>query len=127
MRSWFSGKRSIDQLVEDFITAGAKVPDIVGPRDVSAYERADGAMRKIAAELRSHGAEGDAALLKLMDNSNVVVRMRAAAACLETARDQAVNLLADICDLRAGKISMDAMHALLFAGEFDMKTGPKRR
>jgi len=84
-------------------------------------------MSDIAKQLLARGSEGEDALLKLMDHRNAVVRMKAAAACLDLSRDRAVNVLADICDLRAGKVSMDAMHALLFAGEFDMKTGPKRR
>ena len=50
-----------------------------------------------------------------------------AAACLDIARDRAVNVLADICELRIGNASMSAMLALLFAGEFDMETGPRRR
>ena len=119
--------RSVAQLAESFTAVGKTVPDIVGPRDIAAYEKVDSAMREIAEILRTRGAEGDAALVGLMDHSSVVVRARAAAACLEISRDRAVNVLADICDLRAGKVSMDAMHALLFAGEFDMKTGPKRR
>lgn len=84
-------------------------------------------MSDIAKQRQARGGEGEEALLKLMDHKNAVVRMRAAAACLNVSRDRAVNVLADVCDLRAGKVSMDAMHALLFVDEFDLETGPKRR
>ena len=36
-------------------------------------------------------------------------------------------MLIDICEMNAGEISMDAQMSLMFIGEFDMKTGPKRR
>lgn len=84
-------------------------------------------MSDIAKQRQARGGEGEEALLKLMDDRNAVVRMRAAAACLNVSRDRAVNVLADVCDLRAGKVSMDAMHVLLFVDEFDLETGPKRR
>ncbi|MBL8690016.1 MAG: DUF2019 domain-containing protein [Rhodospirillaceae bacterium] len=125
--SWRKPKSSVDQLVDELVRAGKKVPDLVGPTEISAYDAADRAMRKIAEAIKALGPEGEAALMKLMDHKIPVVRVRAAGACMSFARDRAVNVLADVCELRAGQVSMDAMHVLLFAGEFDMKTGPKRR
>ncbi len=127
MKFFSRAPQSVAQLVERFIATGTGLPDIVGPGDVRGYDKADSAMRDIAKQLQARGAEGEEALLTLMDHKHAVVRMRAAAACLNVSRDRAVNVLADICDLRAGKVSMDAMHALLFADEFDLETGPKRR
>ena len=68
-------------------------------------------------------------MIALFDHHEAAVRGEAAAECLRygIACDKAVNTLADICDLRAGAVSMSAMGALIFAGEFDMETGPKRR
>lgn len=125
--NWRKPKSSVGQLVDELVKVGKKVPDLVGPTEISAYDKAEREMRKTADALKSLGPEGEAALMNLMDHEIPVVRVRAAGACMSFARDRAVNVLADVCELRAGKVSMDAMHVLLFAGEFDMKTGPKRR
>lgn len=83
----------------------------------------------VAREIASRGEAGANAMTALFDHREAAVRGRAAAECLRynIARDRAINTLADICDLRAGHVSADAMVALISADEFDMKTGPKRR
>lgn len=84
--------------------------------------------RSICDEILSRGNAGTDIMIKLMSHSEVAVRGEAAARCLlrNIERDHAINVLADICDLREGNVSMMAAHALMVAGEFDMKTGPIR-
>ncbi|MBL8688439.1 MAG: DUF2019 domain-containing protein [Rhodospirillaceae bacterium] len=85
--------------------------------------------RAIGDEILSRGEAGASAMITLMSHGDTAVRGAAAARCLlrNVDRDHAINVLADICDLRAGNVSMNAADALMFAGEFDMETGPIRR
>jgi len=118
---------SLKQLVEGFVISGKSIREPwFGSMDVEIYNTAVRRMSVIAKAMRALGAQGDQALIALMDHKNVAVRGRAAAACRDFARDQAINVLADICDLRVGQMSMDAMHALFAIDAFDMKTGPIR-
>lgn len=117
----------LDRLTERFIAAGKSIPPMMmGADEVEIYNRAVRITHDIGAAMEAQGQAGQEALIALMAHDTIAVRARAAAACRGFARDQAVNVLADVCDLRAGQMSMDAMHSLLAIGAFDMKAGPIR-
>jgi len=117
----------LDRLTERFIAAGRSIPPMMmGADEVEIYNRAVRVMRDIGFAMDAQGQAGQEALIALMAHGNIAVRAGAGAACRGFARDHAVNVLADICDLRAGQMSMDAMYSLLAIGAFDMKAGPIR-
>jgi len=125
METW-SGQ-SLKQLADGFIAAGESIPEMMmGKSEVDAYNKAVRVMSEIATAMQALGDEGRQALITLMGHKNVAVRARAASACREFARDRAVAVLSDVCELRAGQMSMDAMHSLMAMGAFDMKSGPMR-
>lgn len=117
----------LDRLTERFIAAGRSIPPMMmGADEVEIYNRAVRVTHDIGAAMEAQGQAGRDALIALMAHDNFVVRARAGAACRGFARDQAVNVLADVCELNVGQMSMDAMHSLLAIGAFDMKAGPIR-
>jgi hypothetical protein len=117
----------LDRLTERFIAAGKSIPPMMmGADEVEIYNRAVRITHDIGLAMEAHGQAGQEALIALMAHDNFVVRARAGAACRGFARDHAVNVLADVCELNVGQMSMDAMHSLLAIGAFDMKAGPIR-
>jgi len=126
MTSKWSG-RSVDSLVGTFLQLGKSYPPIDGEGGVEAFDRHRNEMAAVAKALKESGSEGEAALLSLMDHELVPIRLTAAQASLSFAKDRAIDVLIDIIEARAAEFSMDAMFTLLFAGEYDMNAGPKRR
>lgn len=118
-----------EDLIAEFAALAEEHEELMWRGRVSKANRLHDRNEAIAREIASRGEAGANAVTALLDHHEAAVRGRAAAECLRynIARDKAINTLADICDLRAGHVSASAMSALLFAGEFDMKTGPKRR
>jgi hypothetical protein len=121
--------RSVEDLIAEFAALAEEHEDLMGMGRVTKANRLRTRDRAIAHEIISRGEAGASAMTALFEHDVTAVRGRAAAECLRhgLARDRAINTLADICDLRAGHVSASAGHVLIVAGEFDWKTGPKRR
>jgi len=119
--------QSVDSLVAAFLQLGHAHPDLEGEGRVEEFDRHEREMRELGKALEAAGPGGQAALIGLMDHAHIPIRLRAAQASLDFARDRAIDVLIDITEMRASEFSMGAMMTLMFMGEFDMKTGPKRR
>lgn len=121
--------RSLEDLSAEFANLAEEHEDLMWMGRVTRANRLRTREESIAREIVSRGEAGSKAMTTLFGHHEAAVRGRAAAECLRynIARDEAINTLADICDLRAGHVSASAGHALVVAGEFDWKTGPKRR
>ena len=121
--------RSLEDLIAEFAALAEEHEELMWRGRVTKANRLRARDRAIAREIACRSEAGANAMIALFDHHEAAVRGEAAAECLRygIACDKAVNTLADICDLRAGAVSKSAMGALIFAGEFDMETGPKRR
>jgi hypothetical protein len=120
-------ERSVEECARNFIKLGENIPTMmINKSQVELYNDSVLVMRDIARAMEMIGDTGRQALASLMDHRNLAVRTQAATACRDFAREKAVGILSDICELRAGQMSMDAMYALLAIDAFDMKTGPIR-
>jgi hypothetical protein len=126
MTSKWSG-RSVDALVGAFLQIGKTYQELWGPEDVEHYNRVEHEMHEIGAALKAAGEEGKKALLSLMTHEHLPIRLKAAKISLSFAKDEAAEVLTDICEMNAGTISAEAMTELIVAGEYDLRTGPKRR
>lgn len=122
-------RQPLEKLIEAFVAMVGEEDELFGMGRIASLNRLVDRTDAIGAEILSRGDAGTDAMIRLTSHEDISVRCRAAAKCLlgNIDRDRVINVLADICDLRAGRDSMNALDALLFAGEFDMKTGPKRR
>lgn len=122
-------REPLENLVEEFVALVIEAGNLFMVAPIRKRNRILDRYRAIGDEILLRGEIGASAMITLMDHEDTDVRGAAAARCLlrNVDRDHAINVLADICDLRAGNVSMNAAHALMFAGEFDMKTGPIRR
>ncbi len=119
----------LEDLIAEFAALAEEHEELMWRLRVTKAKRLSDRIEVLAREIASRGEAGANAMTALFDHHEPAVRGRAAAGCLRfgIARDRAINVLADICDLNAGHVSADAMVALISADEFDMKTGPKRR
>ncbi len=126
MTSKWSGQ-SVDSLVAAFLQLGYAHPSLVGDGRVKEFDRHEREMGELGQALKEAGPAGQAALVGLMDHAHIPIRLRAAQASIDFARDRAVDVLIDITEMNVGEFSMGAMLTLMLADEFDMKTGPKRR
>jgi len=119
--------QSVASLIEAFIQLGTAQPPLNEDEDAPAFDRHSNEMSKIASDLIALGPEGRAALIKLTDHAFIPIRFQAAKASLGIAKDRAVEVLSDIMEMNAGTLSASAGMTLMFAGEFDLMTGLKRR
>ncbi len=119
----------MEELVAEFVALVIEADDLFMVAPIRKRNRIIDRHRLVSDEILSRGDAGTSVMTKLMSHNEVAIRGEAAARCLsrDIDRDHAINVLADICDLRAGNVSMMAAHTLMVAGEFDMKTGPIRR
>lgn len=122
-------RKSVTELATEFVALVVEADDLFMMAPKRKRNRIIDRHRSICDEILSRGESGTDMMVKLMSHSEVAVRGEVAARCLlrNIERDHAINVLADICDLREGNVSMMAVHALMVAGAFDMKTGPIRR
>ena len=129
MKSNDLAHKPLAKLVEEFVASVAEAEDLFMTISMRKINRIVDLYRAIGDEILSRGDAGKSAMVMLMSHENTSVRGEAASRCLlgNIDRDHAINVLADICDLREGNVSMNAAHALMVAGEFDMETGPIRR
>ena len=129
MRSDDFVRKPLDELVAEYVALVIEADNLFMIAPVRKRNRIIARHRSISEEIMSRGEAGMCMMVKLMSHDEVPVRGEAAARCLSRNidRDHAINVLADICDLREGNVSMNAAAALMVAGEFDMKTGPIRR
>lgn len=119
--------QSIDSLVAAFLQLGYAHPNLEGEGRVKEFDRYTHEMGDLGRALKDSGPEGRAALVGLMDHAHIPIRLRAAQSSIDFAKDRAVDVLIDITEMNVAEFSMQAMMTLMFAGEFDMRTGPKRR
>jgi hypothetical protein len=121
--------RSLEDLIAEFSALAEEHEELMWKLRVTKANRLLARHRAIAREIACRSEAGAKALIALFDHPEPAVRGEAAAECLRygIACDKAINTLADICDLRAGHVSASAMDALIFAGAFDIRTGPMRR
>lgn len=129
MRSDDFVQKPLEELVAEFVALVIEADDLFMIAPIRKRNRIVDRYRAIGDEILSRGEAGASAMTALMKHEDTAARGAAAARCLfhNVARDQAINVLADICDLREGNVSMNAAAALMVAGEFDMKTGPIRK
>lgn len=122
-------REPLEQLVEEFVALVIEADNLFMVAPIRQRNRILDRYRAIGDEILLRGEAGANAMIILMNHEDAAVRGAAAARCLlrNVDRDRAIDVLADICDLRAGNVSMSAADALMIAGEFDMKTGPIRR
>jgi len=122
-------REPLEKLVEEFVALVIEADNSFMVASTRKRNRILDRYRAIGSEILLRGEVGASAMIPLMDHADTAVRGAAAAMCLlrNVDRDHAINVLADICDLREGNVSMNAAHALMIADEFDMETGPIRR
>lgn len=119
----------LEDLIAEFAALAEEHEELMWRGRVTKANRLRARDRAIAREIACRSEAGANAMIALFDHHEAAVRGEAAAECLRygIACDKAINTLADICDLGTGHVSMYAAHVLMVEGEFDMKTGPKRR
>ena len=129
MKSDALSREPLEKLADEFVALAIEAEALFLIAPLRKRNRMIDRYRAIGNEILSRGAAGASAMTALMNHEDTAARGAAAALCLfhNVARDQAINVLADICDLREGNVSMNAAAALMVAGEFDMKAGPIRR
>ena len=121
-------REALEKLVEEFVALVVEADDLFGGAPIRTVNKLITRHVAVGLEIMSRGEAGTTAMISLMAHENIAVRGAAAARCLlgSVDREKAINVLADICDLRMGDVSMNAALALLMVDEFEMKTGPKR-
>lgn len=115
-------RMTTEELVATFVELGVDFPTmLLDDGEVKKQNAFEKDIWGVGKTLKSRGAEGEAALVRLMDHPHICVRLHAARNSIWFAKTKAVEVLKPIMEMNAGSISMIAQMSLMFAGEFDMK------